>query len=377
MTSNGSRFRAALAAALMCFAHGCSGGATSTPASQGLVIKNGYPDRPYFHDFGRIAYGSRVEFVFEVENTDPVPVVVQDMKPSCGCVTPRISYTAADGKVVEGALTGDGPVITLPRGALARVAMKIDTTRVQRMNTDKLEQVRLRSDSAVTPYMTLEMHMVVERLIRSVPASIDLGLVPQSYGKGARADLSTEVAGSPARILRIESIDGPLTANLDSTQQGDEPYWILTLEVKPNQPLGTVKGNVKLSTTGPDGTGTGFAHEVPVIGQVVPDIVIEPGVLIFRAAEPGSLPRAEATVAALVPGERVLVRTAELEGTDSEHLRVEATPIDPDENGRATQWKLVIEALEPLRDRAFNGSVNVVTDHARVPSVRAPYSRAP
>ncbi len=375
--STGLVFRATIAALVLVLAHGCGGSKAQESAAQGLVIRNGYPDRPYFHDFGRIAFGERAEYVFELENTDPVPVVIHDMKPSCGCVTPRISYTASNGSVVEGLLSGDGPVITLPPGAVARVAMRIDTTRVQRMNTDKLEQVRLRSDSAVTPYLTLEMHLVVERLFRSVPASIDLGLVPQSHGKGARADLSTEIAGSPARILGIESIDGPLEAHLDPTQHGDEPYWILTIDVLPDQPLGIVKGKVKLSSTGADGTGTGFAHEVPVLGQVVPDVVIDPGVLLFRTGEPGSLPRAEAKIVALVPGERVLVRTTELEGSDSENLRVEATPVQPDENGRATEWKLVIQALEPLRDRAFHGSLDVVTDHARVPSIRVPYSRAP
>ncbi len=367
----------AIAALALTLALGCDESTAKAPAGQGLVIKNGHPQRPYFYDFGAVPYGSRAEHTFEIENTDPVPVVIEDMKPSCGCVTPRISYTAADGRVVEGSLDGDGAVITIPPGALARISMRIDTTRVQKMNTDKLEQVRLRSDSAVTPYLTLEMHLVVERLFRSVPASLDLGLVPQSHGKGARADLSTEVAGSPARILGVDSVEGPIVAQVDATEHGSEPYWILTLDVKPGQPLGTLKGKVMLETTGADGSGRGFAHEVPVIGQIVPDVVLDPGVLVFRTAEPGSLPRAEAKLLALVPGEKLLVRGAELTGTDSEHVRVQATPVGADDNGRAMEWNVVVEALEPLRERAFQGSLEIVTDHARVPSVRAPYSRTP
>lgn len=367
----------ALAVLVLLVAQGCQEHSPTRPSAQGLVILNGYPERPYFHDFGNLPFGQQAQHVFEIENTDPVPVAIQDMKASCGCVTPRVSYTAADGRVVEGALAGDGPVITLPPGALARITVKVDTTHVQRMNTDKLEQVRLRSDSLATPYITLEMHLVVERLFRSVPERIDLGLVPQSTGKSARADLSTEIRGSAARILGVESVEGPLVVHVDATEMAGETLWILSLDVKPEQALGTLVGKVKLQTTGADGTGAGLSLEVPVIGQVVPDVVLDPGLLVFRTGEAGSAPRAEAVLVALVPGERVLIRSTALSGAAADQLRVEATPIEPDENGRATRWKVAVEVSETARDQAFSGTLTIETDHPRVPTVRAPYTRAP
>lgn len=367
---------AALSAIALVCAVSCSDGA-SAPVSQGLVIRNGHPERPYFYDFGRLAFGKRAEHVFEIENTDPIPVTIHDLQSVCGCTVARVAYTAPDGSEVEGAIGGEGPILTIPSGTHARISVRVDTMLVGRMNIDKLTQVRVRSDSLVTPYIDLELHLIVERLFRSVPDKIDLGLVPQSTGKGGRADLSTETKGSPARILGLESVEGPFVVHVDPTEVGDETLWIMTLDAKADQPLGPLKGKVTVQTTGSDGIGAGLPFEVPVIGQVVPDVVLDPGVLIFARAPAGSAPRAEATLIVLVPGARVLVRSVVASGGEAERLRIESTAIDPDDSGRATKWTIALVAPEDARGKAFSGSVVIETDHPRVPTVRAVYSHSP
>jgi hypothetical protein len=44
-------------------------------------------------DFGTIKQGDKVNFTFEFKNEGKVPLVVSDVKPSCGCTTPDWTKT--------------------------------------------------------------------------------------------------------------------------------------------------------------------------------------------------------------------------------------------------------------------------------------------
>jgi hypothetical protein len=41
------------------------------------------------HDFGNIKQGVPATYDFEVKNTGNQPLIIQDVKPSCGCTTPE------------------------------------------------------------------------------------------------------------------------------------------------------------------------------------------------------------------------------------------------------------------------------------------------
>jgi len=41
------------------------------------------------HDFGNIKQGVPAVYDFEVKNTGNQPLIIQDVKPSCGCTTPE------------------------------------------------------------------------------------------------------------------------------------------------------------------------------------------------------------------------------------------------------------------------------------------------
>jgi hypothetical protein len=87
-------------------------------------------------------------------------------------------------------------VITLPPGSTAELAVRVDTEHVQALNVDKLASVRIRSDSAATPFLTLEVHLVVDRVMRAVPSGIELGQTPQSVGRSGRTDVVNDVPGA-------------------------------------------------------------------------------------------------------------------------------------------------------------------------------------
>lgn len=54
-----------------------------TPALEALVVKS--PE----HDFGKIAQGKPVTYVFDVTNGSKAPLKIENVQASCGCTTPE------------------------------------------------------------------------------------------------------------------------------------------------------------------------------------------------------------------------------------------------------------------------------------------------
>jgi hypothetical protein len=70
--------------------HGHSGqdAATSTQVSGEMAMAKITFDNPV-HNFGTIYEGTEVEHTFEFTNTGDSPLIISDVKPSCGCTTPE------------------------------------------------------------------------------------------------------------------------------------------------------------------------------------------------------------------------------------------------------------------------------------------------
>lgn len=338
----------------------------------GIVVQNPLGDRPTYWDFGRVPVGAPVEHVYRLRNDDPRPVTVHDLISSCGCTSSRISYVGADGEVVEGASRGS-PVIVLPPGAQAELSIRVDTTRVERMNVDKLAQVRLRSDSTSTPFLTFELHLVVERAFRSVPETIALGDVPQGAGKSASSEVNWEFGVTAGRVLGIASVSEPFTATIDETEIAGRPNWILNVALPAGLPPGPLEGRAVLRTSAADGSDQGATLAVPLTATVQRDLVARPGSLAVGVLGAGESGRAEAEIDALVPGERFRVLAAAAEGIGAGDVDVRFDPVEPDERGSAASWRLALEVPSTLAAPEFGGRVRVTTDHPRVPTLEIPF----
>jgi hypothetical protein len=342
------------------------------PGTKGLVVTNAAGRRATFYDFDRIAYGTRPVHVFLMRNDEGRDVAILDLLPSCGCTRATVRYTDAKGEVHVGAHSGS-PALVVPAGAAFELECAIDTTVEVQPNMDKLAQVRMRTDSSLVPYLTFELHMIVERTFRAVPAVLDLGRIPQGGGKSARTDVSTAVKGATARVVGLGGLDGPFTASVDASELGGERFWVVIVNAPSNLPLGPVRGALHLDTTGNDGTGKGGPLEIPVTGTVVQDIAPEPSMFAFGAFSVGEPKQAAIELTALVPGERFAFLGAEVRGTNADKLKLERTPHEPDEQGRATQWTIALTAPSDVAFGAFSGTVDIKTDHPRMPVVRVAY----
>jgi hypothetical protein len=348
------------------------------PATGGaLTVVNPSGDRPTFFDLGRVPFGRRAEHVFRIRNDEGRTVTVHDLLPSCGCASAKLSVPGKTGATVGGNAANHEADVEIPAGAVAELTVSIDTQQVQVINKDKLAQVRMRSDSASSPYLTFEVHLIAERAMRAVPAEIELGQTPRSAGKSGQTTVSTEKANSRVRVLGIESVEGPFTATADPAEMAGERVWIVVASAKPGLEPGPVSGKVVLSVSEDDGTGTGTPFQIPVRAQIAEDVVLLPPVFLFGTFARGKGASKEVELDALVPGEKVKVTGTSVaampEGAAAE-IAAEATPVDPDGDGRAAKWKIVLRASEKLAEGAFSGTLKIALDHPRVPEIRAAFS---
>lgn len=341
----------------------CAGEAPETSESTGgLVITNpGEDERDYFYDFGEIPDGTKVSHTFILENTDSVPVTIQDMQPACSCTMPVISYRDEAGELVRGKRFEE-PVITLPPGALAELVIEVDTNHVKMKNVDKLTAVMLRCDSVNTPYMRFEMHLIATSAYQVTPEKIDLGDVPISSGGRGQVDIITGVPGSLFRILGLAEKSEGLEVQVSEREGLAEPLWRVDAALLPPLEFGQWRGEIVLNSTGSDGAEDGPPLHVQVIARVVPDVVVYPTVLGFTPGPEGAGLSAVGTLTALAPGHRVKIVDALLQGQVPESFRVAYEAISPDAEGRSQRWQVSVEASGPISAPLLTGSVQLTLD---------------
>jgi len=347
---------------------GSGGPSASSAWSGGLVIRNpGSEDRDYFHDFGTVPAGEVVSRVWEIENTDPVPVTVRDLSASCSCTSSSISYVHESGELVKGSRL-EKPVITLPPGAIARLEMRIDTQHVQVKNTDKLAMIVVRSDSKVTPFLRLEAHLVAKQAYQAAPSLIDLGDVPISSGARKHSDLITGIRGQAYAILGVESKSEGLEVGIEEILQGGERLWRVTAVLVPPLEPGLWEGEILLRSTKEDGTGEDTPFRLPVRGFIVPDVLVFPRALSFTDFDSEVGARADGELTALAPGHRVKVVDSLIQGAVPDGLVTSFEPIDPDAEGRSPRWRVSVVAPANLQESFFSGSLQLtLADPSQAP----------
>ena len=340
----------------------------------GLTITNPESERDYFYDFGALRSGEVVEHTFELRNDDAVPVTIQDLQASCSCSVPEVSYTDESGQVVRGDRYGK-PVIVLPPGAVASVRIEVDTSHVRLKNVDKLAQVRLRCDSPVTPFITFEMHMIVELDFQVTPEQLDMKDVPVSGGGHISTDIIRAIPNSSAAILDLLESSPGLEVNIDAFESFGEQVWRVSAVLMPPLEIGPWRGEIKLSTTRDVDAGSppGPVLSIPVRAQVVQDIVFQPSTLGFSPFSPANGALSRSRVTALAPGHRIKILSARIQGDVPPGLELSYEPKNPDGAGRADVWNLELLAPPTYPRQRVVGKVVVDLDDPNVSTLEAPF----
>lgn len=368
--------RAALGLALLlCACHrepapadsgtGAGGPLLPNYTDRGIVVVDAQPQRPNFWDFDIVTYGDRPAHVFRLKNLDPDPVTIRSAVPSCGCL--QITLSSADGQqIARGGIAPDARPFVLATGSEIELRVTVDTSVVEKTNSDKLAWVRVVCDSKNTPYLAFEVHVKVLRDFLCTPRLVDLGEIPQGYDKRATGTLTPEDVHSPAALLGIERIEGPYTATLDETRIGEVRSWMLAVDAKVDAPQGLALGKVVIRTTGSDGTGSGRPFEVPLSGRVVPRIVARP------AAVRMSLVKDSATIEleCLVPGQKVELKNVRFEGPGPDFVGTFAA--EHLDGKQAAKWKIDLRLSGAGAQGGFTRTAVLELDDPQIPELRVP-----
>lgn len=332
--------------------------------SKGLVIQSADAERPYFHDFGVIQDGTRPSHTFQIKNTEVNPVTLHDVLPSCSCVVPAVRSISPTGAITKGSTRSAGPVSVVPPGGLLEIEVLLDTQHIRRKNADRLSTIRLRTDSRITPFLTLELHVIVEQLIQATPWEINLGEIPTSAGGTMH---TTVVATSP--VLEVDLTDSQVISGegLETTLQIEEQLgrkvWRVNAELSPGLKVGPWNGAIKVEISAPTQDPPTRELIVPVRARIVEDIILRPRRAFLT---PANTAGAEFTVQALIPGERVTVTSASLSDCPEGLFSATATPIRPDADGRSDRWKIRVVRGQAKHAGKINGRLMVTLSNGEV-----------
>ncbi len=366
--------RSALAAGCVLFLVACGGEepAPSATEPRGLTVLEPADERPFYRLLGRVPEGEIARHTFRLENTDPEPLRVLRLQTACGCTTPSLRLLVP-GREPESIFlqTPDTLAVVPPRGVL-ELELAIDTAHAPQKNTFWLATAHLTTDSPRSAYLHFELSIFVDAPLQVTPREVDFGDVPVNGGAWTKATAIRAVRSSTLRVVGISNASPELAAEIDAHESFGQPVWDLRIELPPGLPKGPYQGEVRLEVVeeGAEAEAGSGPREVlvPVRGRIVDDIIPRPALLSLGALTPGETARGEARVVSLVPGRRIVVHDARVEGVESDALSVELEPVTPDSLGRAQEWKVHLVVVGDLPRPRFAGSVRLAIEEAEGPS---------
>lgn len=335
------------------------------------VLEPQFPQAPYDLDLGHVPYGETASRTVRLRNAGAEPLVIRSVRPGCSCTTPVLSFVdPRSGETRRADARGKGDVIEIPPGLPFEMELAVDSTVAPTRNKHKLVVVRMTTDSPVEPYLTFNLSVFVESHFLPSPAILDLRQLAVHGGGAGTLTLVSDTA-ERRRVLEVQSSPRDLLAGLTERNESGATLWDLNVQVLPPLALGPQTWTLELATSGPNGEGEGPPVRVSVRAQGVPDIAVEPAIVLLDPTPVGQAAANQARLITRLAGQRLLLRSARIEGELAGHFEVEATPQSPDDDGRSPLWSLRLIALAEQGAAPLSGRLVVELDHPDQPSVEA------
>ena len=339
-----------------------------------LLLEPEDKSKPLWVEIGEIQLGDVRDKVVRLFNNEDRPLVIQQIQAGCSCTSVNVSYVDEHGAKVVGDVRSSTQVLTLPKGAIADLALHVDSRNAPTKNKDKVVVVRIVTDSATEPYFSFDAHMRVNAAFQAVPPAIDLQrIAANSGGEGSTELAMIDVRGE--RLVDVLEAPPGVEATLTLGQRAGAEVWTLSAHVKPPLALGYFDKPIRLRTTGQNGVGEGHPFEVPLRFYAVGDVDVMPAKLLLAHPAPGAPERGECDVFMRLPGARVRVVGHSFVGEHGEQLHVEITAVTPDTQGRSAHWHIAVTPQGELGREALSGTLVLETDDAQFPRIEVPWLR--
>jgi hypothetical protein len=214
------------------------------------------------HDFGNVARGARVEYLFKFHNPYKEDAHIIDVRSSCGCTTPRALKD------------------TLKTYEESAVVAAFNTRSFLGQRSATLTVV---FDKPYYAEVQLQVAGYIRRDIVIHPGEVDLGTVDQ--GTPVEKQISIAYAGrSDWQITDVKSGSPYLDAQVVETRrEAGQVAYDLRVQLKPDAPAGAISEQLVLLTNDQR------SPEVPldVEGRVVAELTVSPASVLMGVLEPG------------------------------------------------------------------------------------------
>lgn len=228
------------------------------------------------YNFGSVARGAKTEHRFKFENLYLEDIHISGIRASCGCTTPWVTKD------------------TLKTYETSEI--------VAHFNTDRFSGQRGATLTVTIdrPYYA-EVQLRVDGYIRTDvvvdPGSIEFGSLDQ--GQPAEKHANVNYAGrSDWKITGVKTSSPYITAKVtEKGRQNGQVSYGLTVALAPDAPAGYLQDQLILVTN-----DRNYTHvPVAVEGRIVPELVVNPGLVSMGRMQPGQTVRKQVVVQAKQP----------------------------------------------------------------------------
>jgi rhodanese-related sulfurtransferase len=228
----------------------------AAPAVQGPQISCDEPN----YDFGTVDNQNTIEHTFIIKNTGDTTLEITQVKPACGCTVAELTE-----KMV-------------PPGGISHVTAKLA---LQGRSGLQSKSITIFSNDPQNPQYHVSINGTAAQSIQVTPDRLMFGQV----GPGQTSELLIDVTGLGADAFTITGIEpsgSELAATSETVEEG-KSYRLKVTLTGPTQ-VGPYNGNLRVNTSNPSRP----LIDIPVIGNIVGEIVFAPSELAIPAQSDGS-----------------------------------------------------------------------------------------
>jgi hypothetical protein len=115
-------------------------------------------------------------------------------------------------------------------------------------------------------------------------------------------------------------------------------------------------------------------YRLDALGQGLPDVEVRPSRVILRGFQGDGGAQASTHVVTNVPGARLRIVDAQVDGSEAERIAVTFSAVEPDPQGRSDRWQVEVAALPGIESERFSGRIRLLTDDAQTPELELTYA---
>ena len=334
------------------------------------------------YNFGSMIEGEVAEHTFDLKSTGDNPLVIHNVKPTCGCTVSKVQV-ASDGGFVDYTYND-----LIPPGTEIKLQAKLDTKNKRHKTSSKIN-VYCNDPASV---ITLGLEAQVGTYFTVTPANLNFGELSTQDSVEQSATVRSTLGDSFKLLVDTESTLPGLSAELIPVEP-DENGLARTWEVKVRVGPGAREGNLGfplrlrsdryVAGTEPDpetGERPNYGASVMLSARVRGLISFEPQYLSFGLVRPGEARERILRVTSWDPefklNEEIPIRLVDAKSNEAAFAYPDSftTTAEVSEDGKTMDVKINLTGLPDTANGTFQGRLLVETGHASRPTVSVLFS---